>query len=1049
MEIVDEGGAAASSADTPLVQSSANAPTVEQRKRRVTPKSSEEEVSTNNANKKQKKQQLTLGHFFSAKPKKQPQPAKKQEAVEAPPAAVAAVAGDILDTMNTKRKHELINIVVGRKKSPSNSTTRRLFENNDSPNAKEPVTPSKPKEAPSETMQQTPTNTNNASSLPEENSGSELEMESSKLAACEESAEGVIEICSEDSDTDALMNDAESGCTSPKELADSPRPDSSMDGEKKEPLAATETPTPKDPSGMESTPNEAKNDAPVLVATSSEETPSPNTAPALEGGAADTDNAKIPSASAPAPSTKKRKSCSATKSPKMPLSEEDQLARIKKLESLENELRNGLDEETWELPVPSIPDGTTDLDVCMKTIAALVEGRPEPLVALSERVQTHLSVASLTLDAIQKKILEIAKRIHHLPVADEVDTNNDSNAGAFWRWEVITTAVLPQSGIVRKVRMIRKKLAAVISALRNPNTTGARLIQAETQLQAARVTARSAWAEICAKNAEKERKLKEAAAAKAKKKQDAAEAKLKKQQETALKKQEVEAAKQRKKEQKEEEARKKATQARRKDNTLLGQRKCMMAFVAKKKTETPSKTTNNKWDVDTFRSSFLDESASSDPCPFRKLSQRALASRKRKTKRIQVPVTVTVVQGGQADNPFAAEQAYAEEQMVEVRNRYSFLKFHEDVRPAYYGTWSKRSSIVTGRTPLSEDNEYLNYDVDSEVEWEEGDDDFGEELDDDAVDEDEDDDDAAAADEDDGWLAADDDEHGNDRQALNLCFIVAPINSKEHAAIGFTMDEGKALLERHRVKVLSTENICLDVAPSVAPIAEREESDEPELSDENMKTFAKFVHNCRLGSKEKVVEEMLKVHTSVVSTRAQAYRVLDAIAEKRKHTVLGVVWQVKDDVLDSAGLQGLNESKQDDELELMKTFALYVHHRQTASKDKLVDEFREAHSIRSRAEAQRLLSSIADKLKHPVSGVYWQVKKDIQERLNLDLPSDPPPKIETTATKSPNVASQPPSAHKAAPESAKKEPAKTAASSSLLSSFLSTETKTSPAASNK
>lgn len=55
------------------------------------------------------------------------------------------------------------------------------------------------------------------------------------------------------------------------------------------------------------------------------------------------------------------------------------------------------------------------------------------------------------------------------------------------------------------------------------------------------------------------------------------------------------------------------------------------------------------------------------------------------------------------------------------------LLFHEDVRPAYYGTWAKAlgRNIVNGKRPFAKDTEVLNYEYDSEAEWDhdvEGDD---------------------------------------------------------------------------------------------------------------------------------------------------------------------------------------------------------------------------------------------------------------------------------------------------------------------------------------
>jgi chromatin assembly factor 1 subunit A len=49
-----------------------------------------------------------------------------------------------------------------------------------------------------------------------------------------------------------------------------------------------------------------------------------------------------------------------------------------------------------------------------------------------------------------------------------------------------------------------------------------------------------------------------------------------------------------------------------------------------------------------------------------------------------------------------------------------FLWFHENLRPPYFGTYNKRSKLVTGRRPFGEDPKWLNYDVDSDEEWDEG-----------------------------------------------------------------------------------------------------------------------------------------------------------------------------------------------------------------------------------------------------------------------------------------------------------------------------------------
>ena len=39
-----------------------------------------------------------------------------------------------------------------------------------------------------------------------------------------------------------------------------------------------------------------------------------------------------------------------------------------------------------------------------------------------------------------------------------------------------------------------------------------------------------------------------------------------------------------------------------------------------------------------------------------------------------------------------------------VRGRYKLLQFHENHRPAYFGTWSKRSKVLTPRNPFKKDD---------------------------------------------------------------------------------------------------------------------------------------------------------------------------------------------------------------------------------------------------------------------------------------------------------------------------------------------------------
>lgn len=76
--------------------------------------------------------------------------------------------------------------------------------------------------------------------------------------------------------------------------------------------------------------------------------------------------------------------------------------------------------------------------------------------------------------------------------------------------------------------------------------------------------------------------------------------------------------------------------------------------------------------------------------------------------------------------------------------RMKLLQFRENYRPAYWGTWRKKSATISPRCPFSQDKEVLDYEVDSDEEWEE--EEPGESLshsegdDDDEADDDDDDD---------------------------------------------------------------------------------------------------------------------------------------------------------------------------------------------------------------------------------------------------------------------------------------------------------------------
>ena len=123
-----------------------------------------------------------------------------------------------------------------------------------------------------------------------------------------------------------------------------------------------------------------------------------------------------------------------------------------------------------------------------------------------------------------------------------------------------------------------------------------------------------------------------------------------------------------------------------------------------------------------------------------------------------VPINVMATvfpPGADPFNPFSIAQPYTEPKTVKLWNRKKFLMFDEDERPPYRGTWSKKSVRVTGRRPFDKDTEVLNYDYDSEGEWEE--EEPGEDIEEDKEDEVGEEDKGENYDYDDGWMCGDDD----------------------------------------------------------------------------------------------------------------------------------------------------------------------------------------------------------------------------------------------------------------------------------------------------
>lgn len=90
--------------------------------------------------------------------------------------------------------------------------------------------------------------------------------------------------------------------------------------------------------------------------------------------------------------------------------------------------------------------------------------------------------------------------------------------------------------------------------------------------------------------------------------------------------------------------------------------------------------------------------------------KRKRANLSNKSKKIKVHVAV-IVPDTKHNNNIASrnsfdgmnENTYSEIQEREFQNKMRTISFHEDYRPAYVGTISKKSSLISGRRPFARD----------------------------------------------------------------------------------------------------------------------------------------------------------------------------------------------------------------------------------------------------------------------------------------------------------------------------------------------------------
>eukprot|EP00977_Amphora_coffeiformis_P002552 scaffold482_cov266-Amphora_coffeaeformis.AAC.15 len=764
---------------------------------------------------------------------------------------------------------------------------------------------------------------------------------------------------------------------------------------------------------------------------------------------------------------------------KEPEQEEQTDAQLTKLQSLYDTYyshavtvfaacREGLVESVPALDRTFPEQVPAGVDESKARLAALIEGRSESLTALVANVAPQLVEKYFaTVDEVTDEIKVLAKRQplvkEHVPTVLEEsskpkaapDIFEDESPDRFWQWNVTVVDLMPNKAAVKQRRAkIRKEvtylhnLVSVLQTLKQllaskqserKSLTAKLSRQEEKVLQYQREQAKAVLEQQLKESQRLEKEKAKAAKkeAEAAKKKEAAAAKAAAKREAEAAKKEAEVAKKdaaalAKKEAKAKEAEEKAKQSEQEEQKkraqLHRQQGAMMSFLQKaattpKKKEEPvlkqpvdpvpmvmTKAPTDDFDVEHFRSQI--NSYNHDAVvTFGTPSESAIRSRRRRSRSVELSVYVTV----ESDNPFEA-RPYADLQKIAVRDRYKFLSFHEDVRPPYHGTWSKKSHAVNPRNPFKKDRKFFDYDYDSEAEWEEGDNEVGEDIENAADDEEEKDEEEADGD-DDGWLAADDDLDDDPDEETKLLrqklvrqedqlervqSLIAPVNGRpltpsvkaEGYLEGISSDEAFEFLSSHTDVIVTDVELFLDPFPplideDVEPSSPTEKKD---TSFADMQAVLRFVHHNSVASKEKLIDELRAKLPDATSSRAQAMRTLESVAEKQKHPIKGHIWEIKKEVLEQYELGDLLSGTTENDPEsakkqLLRTLAGHIHNSTHTSKEKLVDDLQATHAsiLVSRAETLRHVDALAEKKKRSGGGVYWEVKSSAQRDLDLEL----------------------------------------------------------------
>ncbi|KAF4576838.1 hypothetical protein EYR36_004818 [Pleurotus pulmonarius] len=191
-------------------------------------------------------------------------------------------------------------------------------------------------------------------------------------------------------------------------------------------------------------------------------------------------------------------------------------------------------------------------------------------------------------------------------------------------------------------------------------------------------------------------------------------------------------------------------------------------------------------------------------------STASLAPRRRASLQYKTyhPLTVRDVMQQLTEAEVAGDDVMVRSVLAKLRDRKLFpakvLIFTDDLRPGYFGTWTRSSRLIGPRTPLVRDMAILDYSNDSGEEWEDENANDADDVNDDA----EEDDDSEADSDLESWLVEDEDEDQvmppdvDDPFALDVPMLAPPPKRKA------TEEPAKKKLAKKRKVVVPLVPFC-------------------------------------------------------------------------------------------------------------------------------------------------------------------------------------------------------------------------------------------------